>query len=126
MNNISVLGTVISLYRASDGVRSALHDLIELFENIDRKAKLGKQQQAESKHKAREKWTSHRPGDFVDEGPNVEPERVFKNLIDAFNQFHFACRDFHDYADKEGEENLKKFIKTATVSNLDMNRCVEN
>ena len=117
MNDISVLGSVMSLYRASDSLKSALHDLIQLYVGVFPKASEGVSRRRNHKQKVKE----HQERDTHDQSKKGakglhDPATVFHQLMEALKQFEFAFRDFHDYVDVEGEKLLQSLVAQTTVS----------
>lgn len=122
MNAVAVLGSLMSLYRSADCVKSALSELIDLYRRIDPTSRVILQQAkgSKAKQKVRQRFSDQLDLDkqypsFVANGANPKPEEVFKHLKDAFKQFELAFRNFHDYADIDGERTINEIVKITTV-----------
>ena len=118
MNDIAVLSSVMSLYKAADAVHSALYDLMHFYEKIVPSMKV--KGQHHRKHKVMEKELHEHDSHSLDKHVvrETEPVKVFQQLMQAFKQFDFAFRDFHDYVDIEGDRTLNSLLEEATVSSF--------
>ena len=119
MNDIAVLGSVMSLYRTADDAKSALYEFILFYKTIDPKALNNKIEKAakrgqKEKHQFEQVYTT---GAVVPAtGKDKPPTMVFEQLKTAFESFRSAFRDFHEYSDLEGDKILKGIVNISTVS----------
>lgn len=122
-NAIVVLGSIMPLYRAADGVKHALNDFIKLYARPVNEASSNREKLlpfgghniiAKSRKKANSRHRLKMRVAFEDRKIS---HKVFERLASSLDKFDSALRDLHDYFDFDGEKarmELNDFVSVST------------
>ena len=128
MDHISAHGSAISesLYKAADDLCDALDAFIKLYELCDPSMKEVYRPSRKYKVKERVQHETIRGAASSQAQSNQEDvsnfkdysARIFNQLKGSLKQFEFEYRDFQDFYDSKGEEDLKNLLQQVTVGHL--------